>query len=116
MQLIFQIPEVMIEGGIIAVIGYSIVFSALVGLYFSFFYVGKLLAWNTRRKLAVAGKITAKEMESEVTGEEAAAIAAAIFLCRDLHDDESDVITIKRVSKVYSPWSSKIYGLRNYSR
>lgn len=115
MHLIFQFPDVIVQGGIIALIGYTIVFSALVLLYFTFLYLGKLLAWNTRRRLVQAGKHNKVE-EVEITGEEAAAISMAIFLCRDLHDDESDIITIKRVSKVYSPWSSKIYGLRAFSR
>jgi len=116
MHLIFQIPELILEGGIIAVIGYTIVFTALLILYYTFLYLGKVLTWKTRRRLAQAGKLSNQETEIEVTGEEAAAIALAIFLCRDLHDDESDVITIKRVSKVYSPWSSKIYRIHTFSR
>ena len=29
----------------------------------------------------------------------------------EMHDRESDVITINKVARVYSPWSSKIHGL-----
>ncbi len=48
-----------------------------------------------------------------VTDEEAAAIALAINMYRnDLHDMESLTITLKKVSRIYSPWSSKIYTLR----
>jgi hypothetical protein len=48
-----------------------------------------------------------------VTDEEAAAIALAINMYkRDLHDMESFTITLKKVSRIYSPWSSKIYTLR----
>jgi hypothetical protein len=48
-----------------------------------------------------------------VTDEEAAAIALAINMYRrDLHDLESFTITLKKVSRIYSPWSSKIYTLR----
>jgi hypothetical protein len=32
----------------------------------------------------------------------------------EMHDEENHVITIKRASKTYSPWNSKIYGLNNY--
>ncbi len=116
MHLIFQIPQNIIDGSVIAVIGYTIVFLALVLLYFVFYFIPKILSWNTRRRLARLGKISNAEEEIIITGEEAAAMSMAIFLCRDLHDDESDVITIKRVSKAYSPWSSKIYGLRTFNR
>jgi Na+-transporting methylmalonyl-CoA/oxaloacetate decarboxylase gamma subunit len=116
MQLLFQLPDTIIQGIIIAIIGYTIVFFALVILYLIFYNMPKLLTWNTRRKLAREGRLSNLEEEIVVTGEEAAAISMAIFLCRDLHDDESDVITINKISKAYSPWSSKIYGLRNFTR
>jgi len=45
------------------------------------------------------------------------AIAAAIFLYRqEVHDIENTVLTIKRIDRMYSPWSSKIYGLRRSPR
>jgi hypothetical protein len=50
-----------------------------------------------------------------MTGEINAAISMALYLYfEELHDEESDVVTIKKVSKRYSPWSSKIYGLNQY--
>ncbi len=46
-----------------------------------------------------------------------AAIAAAIFLYRqEVHDMENTVLTIKRIDRMYSPWSSKIYGIRKSPR
>jgi len=43
----------------------------------------------------------------------AVAIATAIHLfSQEVHDDENYVLTINRIQKPYSPWSSKIYGLR----
>lgn len=46
-----------------------------------------------------------------------AAIATAIFLYRsEVHDIETTVLTIKRIDRIYSPWSSKIYGLRKSPR
>ena len=46
-----------------------------------------------------------------------AAIATAIFLYRqEVHDMETTVLTIKRIDRMYSPWSSKIYGLRKSPR
>jgi hypothetical protein len=52
-----------------------------------------------------------------LSGEVNAAIAAAIHLYRsEMHDYENTVLTISKVSRTYSPWSSKIYGLRNTPR
>ena len=34
----------------------------------------------------------------------------------EIHDKESNVITIKNASKQYSPWSSKIYSVYNQPR
>ena len=46
-----------------------------------------------------------------------AAIAAAIYLYgEELHDVENTVLTINKVSRTYSPWSSKIHGLNTYFR
>ena len=44
-----------------------------------------------------------------------AAIAVAIHLYgEELHDVENTVLTINKVSRTYSPWSSKIHGLNTY--
>jgi hypothetical protein len=52
-----------------------------------------------------------------VTDEEAAAIALAIHMYkREMHDMESLTITLKKVSRIYSPWSSKIYTIRQNPR
>jgi len=51
---------------------------------------------------------------SEVPSGDMVAIAMALHLFYDeVHDDESNVITIKRIERRYSPWSSKIYGVIN---
>lgn len=47
-------------------------------------------------------------------GELSAAVAMALYLhFGEMHDVESGVVTIKRISKLYSPWSSKLYHMRN---
>ena len=44
--------------------------------------------------------------------EKIAAIALALNLYKgNLHDAESEVITIHKIKSVYSPWNSKIHGL-----
>lgn len=57
------------------------------------------------------------EKVKDMKGEEAAAIALAIHLYKSqLHDMESFTITLQKVSRIYSPWSSKIYTLRQNPR
>jgi glutaconyl-CoA/methylmalonyl-CoA decarboxylase subunit delta len=54
----------------------------------------------------------AEVKEKRISAQVSAAISAAIILYLDeIHDKESRVMTIRKVSKNYSPWSSKIYGL-----
>jgi len=61
------------------------------------------------------GADTVLETEhGEKTGDVNAAIAMALYLyLNETHDEESNVITIRRVSRTYSPWSSKLYSMRN---
>ncbi|MCX6152033.1 MAG: hypothetical protein NTX22_16020 [Ignavibacteriales bacterium] len=50
-------------------------------------------------------------------GEVYAAIGLAIHLyLKDVHDYESMMLTMQRVIRPYSPWSSKIYSLRQNPR
>ncbi len=118
MILNFNIPPVISEGIIFAVTGYIIVFLALVLLYYVFYLLSKAMLMNTKRKLVKAGKLKylKEDKDLHVSGEVTAAIAMAIYLTRDLHDTESDVLTIKKITRDYSPWNSKIYGLRFYKR
>ncbi len=48
------------------------------------------------------------------TPEEQAAIAMAMHLYFNAHDEEPHFITIKEAERRYSPWSSKIYNMRNF--
>ena len=59
-------------------------------------------------------KKEAKEKQlGEVPGEVFAAISMAMHeMQSDVHDVEDTVLTITRVKRSYSPWSSKIYTLR----
>lgn len=52
--------------------------------------------------------------EEEIPEGDIAAIGMALHLFYgEVHDNESNVITIKRIERRYSPWSSKIYGISN---
>ena len=58
-----------------------------------------------------------KLSHDDVHDEEAAAIALAIHLYKSqMHDMDSLTITLRKVSRIYSPWSSKIYTLRQNPR
>jgi hypothetical protein len=80
--------------------------------------VSKLLQYNVKKKLIKLGKMPhiREDQSFEIPGQVVAAIAMTIYLSRELHDDESNLLTIKKASKTYSPWSSKIYGLQDFKR
>ena len=100
---------------VITAVGYLVVFTALVGLIFVFKYIPKLLNYPAKRRLKREGKLNETSGGEEyIAGEVNAAIGTALGLYfTELHDEESKVITIKRVKRRYSPWSSKIYNMNN---
>ena len=51
----------------------------------------------------------------ETSGEEFAAIAAAIYLySNEMHDEENAILTIERSTRTSTPWSVKYYSMNNY--
>ena len=97
---------------ILTVLGYGIVFLALLVLYMFISNLTKLLIAARRKKLRAAGKTT-DDSDLSISGETSAAISMAILLhFQEAHDFENTVITIKKVQSAYSPWNSKLYGLR----
>lgn len=102
-------------GLIITIVGMGVVFSALAVLNFVFNQIPKLFKIRLRTKFRKAGKIAETgECCADISGETNAAIALALNLyMEEIHDMESNLMTITKVSKRYSPWSSKIYGLRS---
>jgi len=100
------------------VIAMSVVFSGLALLYLFFKYMGRIFLREKKKPKLAEGQF-ADQMNDmdEISGEVNAAIAAALYLYRtELHDTESTVLTINKVARAYSPWSSKIYGLRKNPR
>jgi len=102
----------------VTVVGYGIVFIALVVMYYVYTLMPKVVNMNIRQKLRRQGRHKeAEKMSLDITGEVTAAISLALHLYFDeMHDEESNIVTIKKVNKRYSPWSSKIYGLNTYHR
>lgn len=104
---------------IITVVGYSVVFVALVVMVFVFIRLPKILKLNFRRKKPEleTEAVPGSGKEKYLSGEVSAAIGMALTLYfKEQHDEESGILTIKRVSRTYSPWSSKIYGVNNNPR
>jgi len=65
-------------------------------------------------KKAKSESVVPAATSDEVLSGDIVAIAMALHQFYDeVHDDESNVITIKRIERRYSPWSSKIYGVIN---
>jgi glutaconyl-CoA/methylmalonyl-CoA decarboxylase subunit delta len=104
------------ENIMLPVIGYVVVFISLLFLFIVFSSITKLLQTNIRKTLLRRGeKKEAEQPDLSISGEINAAIGMALFLhFNESHDFENTVLTIKKVQKNYSPWSSKIYGLREY--
>lgn len=96
----------------------SVVFCGLILLFIAFKIVGKasvsLSKRNAMKAKGITDKQEAKEKKlGEAPGEIFAAIAMAMYeMQSDVHDVEDTVLTITRVKRSYSPWSSKIYTLR----
>jgi len=90
----------------------------LVSLFIFFLYrTNKIIERRNQEKTVNDSKSHNHSNYSEISDEAVAAIALAIHKYKsDLHDQESFTITLKKVSKIYSPWSSKIYTLRQNPR
>ena len=93
----------------------NIVLLSIVLLYFIFRIVIpriKKYGSELKEKRSIEAE-TGKSSEVR-TPDTQAAIALALYMYfNEMHDEESDIITVKRVSKTYSPWSSKLYSMRN---
>lgn len=102
------------HGAIITLVSVSVVFVALIVLYFAYSFIGKLSSGKIsmklpkkeeKKKAAAAGVPTGEEaaaiamaLDQEMNGEVYAAISLALhqYLNDTVHDNESYVITIKR--------------------
>ena len=102
-------------GVMLTVIAMAIVFMALILLSICFFVFGKINANIARKKKAVAQGKPEESATADVENDSSEAIAAitmALYQHLNAHDNENTVLTINKVKRAYSPWSSKIYSLR----
>lgn len=103
-----------------AIISMLVVMVALMLLYLLFKYLARVYKseFQVQLKKKKDKKASDEDTDDEISVEELnsevnAAIALAVHLYRNqLHDEEEAVLTIKKVTKTYSPWSSKLYMLR----
>jgi hypothetical protein len=111
-EVIFDLSRITSESTTLAFVGYMIVFAALIALYYVFQYMPVLLNFFTRMKLKKKGVDEEIIDDLTISGEVSAAISTSLFLYfNEMHDDEKTVLTITKISKRYSPWSSKIYNV-----
>ena len=101
-------------GWTVAIVGWSIVFIALVVLVIIFNNIPKLINIKIRRNFFKTTKEVDTNQDLSVEADVSAAIGMALYLYdNEIHDQEEHVMTIKHAAKTYSPWSSKIYGVIN---
>ena len=101
-------PEMLL----MALVGFLLVFVVLVLLI----YIMKAMGWiftRDRKPKAVATTTAEPALDHAISDEElTAAIITALKLYKsNLHDQESEMLTISRITRAYSPWNSKIHGL-----
>ncbi|MBN1154278.1 OadG family protein [candidate division KSB1 bacterium] len=99
----------------IGVLGISVVFSSLIILLYSMkLFVFLLKRYGkTVEKKAPGLLIKGVEGNEPLSGEIVSAISLAIHMSHEeYHDLERAIITFNRMTRPYSPWSSKIHAIQ----
>lgn len=96
-----------------------VTFLALAILYLVFKQVGKFHIKKKSENAVKAVEGTKNSAKADTSGQVSAETYAAISMAihmfmqeNEAHDFEDTILTINKVSRTYSPWSSKIYTLR----
>ena len=105
------------HGIVITIVAMSVVFFALIILYVLSKFIGNVAIRTLQKRsdetTEKAG--TTKTDVAEASAETYAAIGVALHLFKEeneAHDEESFLLTLQHTDRTYSPWSSKIYTLR----
>ena len=118
MNLHFILMDAAIDFGItVAIVGFGIVLVSLTLLFILFSRIPKLINMKFKKKKGTESQQNnTGAKEQTIEGNVTAAISLALHrYFTELHDEESNIVTIKQVRKAYSPWSSKIYSVtRNW--
>ncbi|MBR2947277.1 MAG: OadG family protein [Bacteroidales bacterium] len=105
------------HGLIMTLVAMIVVFSALIILFFLFKITGNIAIRSLQKKSDESSAETGstKTDVAEASAETYAAIGVALHLFKEeneAHDEESFMLTLQHTDRTYSPWSSKIYTLR----
>ncbi len=112
-------PAIYTKGWIVTVAGFLIVIIALFILSMIFRGVAAYFTKKDAEKSAPkvidkpVNKPVVKAAEGEIPNEVLTAIGMALYLSTNLHDEESNVITIERRQ---TSWNDKNYGVRHWKR
>ena len=116
-----------VKGWIVTISGFLIVISALVILFLIFSGVSKIINHDWKSVFNKGKKNNEVEVvennnkdmntsKNNVNDDVIVAIGLALSMSMEVHDEESGVLTIKRVQRITSPWASKILGINNLNR
>ena len=112
-------PAIYTKGWIVTVAGFLIVIIALFILSYIFRGVAAYFTKKDERKANPKAiekpieKPMVKAANGEIAPEVLTAIGMALYLSTNLHDEESNVITIERHQ---TSWNDKNYGVRHWKR
>ena len=120
LSVLLDIEPIVTHDWVVTIGGFCIVITALVVLFLIFTGFSKLVNHDFK-KAAKPKKVEDTPKTSTAAGwkvddDLAVVIGLALSLSKDVHDEESGLVTIKRVERRYSPWSSKIYGLNGLTK
>ncbi|MCD8288053.1 MAG: lamin tail domain-containing protein [Porphyromonadaceae bacterium] len=104
------------HGVSMAITAMMVVFCALVLLFLIFKLIGKAsirISAHRSMKAGATSTLAEAKQGAGIPGDVLAAISMAIYEFQEAeHDYEDAILTVKQVKRSYSPWSSKIYGMR----
>ena len=112
-------PAIYTKGWIVTIAGFLIVIIAIFILSTIFRGVAAYFTKKDAEKSAPkvidkpVTKPVVKAAEGEIPNEVLTAIGMALYLSTNLHDEESNVITIERRQ---TSWNDKNYGVRHWKR
>jgi sodium pump decarboxylase gamma subunit len=114
-----MIQEVDPFGFFLTLTAMAVTFLSLIILYFIFKNVGKFHIRKKSENAKEATKTVSNSAKADTSGQVSAEVYAAVSMAihlykldNEAHDFETTILTINKESKSYSPWSSKIYTLR----
>ncbi len=99
----------------IAFVGIVVVFLSLIIIAILFTALSNFMVYLQKRRLSRSKGSAVQDITDdavEYSGEINAAIAMALHMYfNEARDEESGVLTINKIQRRYSPWSSKIYNI-----